>query len=64
MYPQNLAIVFGPNILQPAQVDPTSFALAMDNLGRTQGIVRFLIVHCDELFNDDLQHITGVPLET
>ena len=57
MYPQNLAIVFGPNILQPAQVDSSSFAVAMDNLGRTQGIVRFLIVHCDEVFEDDSDNV-------
>ncbi|KAI7856569.1 hypothetical protein BDC45DRAFT_437141 [Circinella umbellata] len=61
MYATNLAIVFGPTLLQPAP-GPASFATTMSNLGHHQTIVKYLILHfhyffdieeVEEIINDD-----------
>lgn len=53
MYATNLAIVFGPTLLQPAP-GPASFATTMSNLGHHQTIVKYLILHYHFLF--DIEH--------
>lgn len=50
MYATNLAIVFGPTLLQPAP-GPTSFATTMSNLGHHQNIVKYLILNYHYLFD-------------
>lgn len=50
MYATNLAIVFGPTLLQPAP-GPASFATTMSNLGHHQTIVKYLILHYHYLFD-------------
>lgn len=50
MYATNLAIVFGPTLLQPAP-SPASFATTMSNLGHHQTIVKYLILHYHYLFD-------------
>lgn len=50
MYATNLAIVFGPTLLQPAP-GPASFATTMSNLGHHQTIVKYLILHYHFLFD-------------
>ncbi|GAN11081.1 hypothetical protein MAM1_0466d10636 [Mucor ambiguus] len=60
MYATNLAIVFGPTLLQPTP-GPASFATTMSNLGHHQNIVKYLIlnyhylfdVECDETEKDE-----------
>lgn len=60
MYATNLAIVFGPTLLQPTP-GPASFATTMSNLGHHQNIVKYLIlnyhylfdVECDEVEKDE-----------
>ena len=60
MYATNLAIVFGPTLLQPTP-GPASFATTMSNLGHHQNIVKYLIlnyhylfdVECDEIEKDE-----------
>lgn len=60
MYATNLAIVFGPTLLQPTP-GPASFATTMSNLGHHQNIVKYLIlnyhylfdVECDEAEKDE-----------
>ncbi|KAI9027595.1 hypothetical protein CLU79DRAFT_717097 [Phycomyces nitens] len=50
MYATNLAIVFGPTLLQPAP-GPASFATTMSNLGHHQNIVKYLILKYHDLFD-------------
>ncbi|RCH95190.1 hypothetical protein CU097_002999, partial [Rhizopus azygosporus] len=50
MYATNLAIVFGPTLLQPAP-GPASFATTMSNLGHHQNIVKYLILNYHYLFD-------------
>ncbi|KAI8988696.1 hypothetical protein BDB01DRAFT_842265 [Pilobolus umbonatus] len=53
MYATNLAIVFGPTLLQPGP-GPASFATTMSNLGHHQNIVKYLILNYHYLF--DVEH--------
>ncbi|KAI9259326.1 hypothetical protein BY458DRAFT_440511 [Sporodiniella umbellata] len=50
MYATNLAIVFGPTLLQPAP-GPASFATTMSNLGHHQNIVKYLVLNYHYLFD-------------
>jgi hypothetical protein len=50
MYATNLAIVFGPTLLQPTP-GPASFATTMSNLGHHQNIVKYLILNYHYLFD-------------
>ncbi|KAG0190263.1 hypothetical protein DFQ28_002270 [Apophysomyces sp. BC1034] len=50
MYATNLAIVFGPTLLQPAP-GPASFATTMTNLGHHQNIVKYLVLNYHYLFD-------------
>ncbi|ORX62644.1 hypothetical protein DM01DRAFT_1314168 [Hesseltinella vesiculosa] len=50
MYATNLAIVFGPTLLQPAP-GPASFTTSMSNLGHHQNIVKYLVLHYHYLFD-------------
>ncbi|KAI7883569.1 hypothetical protein K492DRAFT_205374 [Lichtheimia hyalospora FSU 10163] len=61
MYATNLAIVFGPTLLQPAP-GPASFATTMSNLGHHQTIVKYLILHYHYLFDvesDEMEQEEG-----
>ncbi|CAO3594976.1 unnamed protein product [Absidia cylindrospora] len=49
MYATNLAIVFGPTLLQPTP-GPAAFTTSMSNLGHHQNIVKYLILHYHYLF--------------
>ncbi|KAI8970124.1 hypothetical protein BDF20DRAFT_889397 [Mycotypha africana] len=59
MYATNLAIVFGPTLLQPAP-GPASFATTMSNLGHHQNIVKYLILNYHYLF--DIENEEGEAL--
>ncbi|KAI8088728.1 uncharacterized protein BX664DRAFT_331243 [Halteromyces radiatus] len=50
MYATNLAIVFGPTLLQPMS-GPAAFTTSMSNLGHHQNIVKYLILHYHYLFD-------------
>lgn len=50
MYATNLAIVFGPTLLQPMP-GPASFATTMSNLGHHQNIVKYLILNYHYIFD-------------
>lgn len=52
MYAHNLAIVFGPNILQPVP-SSVSFASSMNDLGKVQTLIRNLILQCHWIFATD-----------
>ncbi|KAI8342790.1 hypothetical protein BC941DRAFT_148442 [Chlamydoabsidia padenii] len=52
MYATNLAIVFGPTLLQPTP-GPAAFTTSMSNLGHHQNIVKDLILHYHYLFDID-----------
>lgn len=52
MYAHNLAIVFGPNILQPPQ-SSRSIVTSMNDLGKIQTLVRNLILQCHWIFATD-----------
>ncbi|CAO3701116.1 unnamed protein product [Rhizopus stolonifer] len=56
MYATNLAIVFGPTLLQPAS-GPASFATTMSNLGHHQNIVKYLILNYHYLFDVESEEI-------
>ncbi|RCI02806.1 rho GTPase-activating protein, partial [Rhizopus stolonifer] len=53
MYATNLAIVFGPTLLQPSP-SPTSFATTMSNIGHHQTVVKYLILNYHYLFDVEL----------
>ncbi|KAI8884637.1 hypothetical protein K501DRAFT_332563 [Backusella circina FSU 941] len=56
MYATNLAIVFGPTLLQPSP-SPSSFITTMSNLAHHQNIVKYLVLNYHYLFdveNDDV----------
>ncbi|SAM03584.1 hypothetical protein [Absidia glauca] len=52
MYATNLAIVFGPTLLQPTP-GPAAFTTSMSNLGHHQNVVKYLILHYHYLFDID-----------
>ncbi|KAI8074075.1 hypothetical protein BC940DRAFT_79506 [Gongronella butleri] len=52
MYATNLAIVFGPTLLQPVP-GPAAFTTSMSNLGHHQNIVKYLILHYHYLFGTE-----------
>lgn len=52
MYATNLAIVFGPTLLQPTP-GPAAFTTSMSNLGHHQNVVKYLILHYHYLFGID-----------
>lgn len=52
MYAHNLAIVFGPNVLQPIP-SAMSFASSMNDLGKVQTIIRNIILQCHWIFSTD-----------
>lgn len=56
MYATNLAIVFGPTLLQPTP-GPASFATTMSNLGHHQNIVKYLIIHYHYIFDIENEEI-------
>ncbi|KAI7864758.1 hypothetical protein BDF14DRAFT_1884040 [Spinellus fusiger] len=56
MYATNLAIVFGPTLLQPA-FGPASFATTMSNLGHHQNIVKYLILRYHDLFDVESEEV-------
>lgn len=62
MYAHNLAIVFGPNILQPTP-SSGSFASSMNDLGRVQTLIRNLILQCHWIFatDDDVEEDSTAP---
>ncbi|KAI8885416.1 hypothetical protein K501DRAFT_322491 [Backusella circina FSU 941] len=59
MYATNLAIVFGPTLLQPAP-GPASFATTMSNLGHHQNIVKYLILNYHYLFDIESDEVDPV----
>ena len=52
MYAHNLAIVFGPNILQPTP-SLMSLTSSMNDLGKVQTLIRNLILQCHWIFTVD-----------
>lgn len=61
MYATNLAIVFGPTLIQPAP-GPALFATTMSNMGHHLTIVKYLILHYHYLFDvesDEMEHEEG-----
>lgn len=52
MYAHNLAIVFGPNVLQPVP-SAMSLACSMNDLGKVQTLIRNLILQCHWIFSVD-----------
>ncbi|KAG1471143.1 hypothetical protein G6F56_002295 [Rhizopus delemar] len=56
MYATNLAIVFGPTLLQPAP-GPASFATTMSNLGHHQNIVKYLVLNYHYLFDIESEQV-------
>ncbi|KAG0746800.1 hypothetical protein G6F16_001758 [Rhizopus arrhizus] len=56
MYATNLAIVFGPTLLQPAP-GPASFVTTMSNLGHHQNIVKYLILNYHYLFDVESEDV-------
>ncbi|KAI9253006.1 hypothetical protein BY458DRAFT_443505 [Sporodiniella umbellata] len=58
MYATNLAIVFGPTLLQPTP-GPALFATTMSNLGHHQNIVKYLILNYHYFFD-----VEGEELES
>ncbi|KAI7899698.1 uncharacterized protein BX663DRAFT_563650 [Cokeromyces recurvatus] len=56
MYATNLAIVFGPTLLQPAP-GPASFATTMSNLGHHQNIVKYFILNYHYLFDIESEEV-------
>lgn len=50
MYATNLAIVFGPSLFAPPP-SPSSFAIAMGNLGHQQNLVKNMILQYHWLFD-------------
>ncbi|KAI9275878.1 hypothetical protein BDA99DRAFT_496687 [Phascolomyces articulosus] len=62
MYATNLAIVFGPTLLQPAP-GPASFATTMSNLGHHQTIVKYLILHFHYFFDIEEQEEESVTTD-
>ncbi|KAI8393884.1 uncharacterized protein BYT42DRAFT_22588 [Radiomyces spectabilis] len=63
MYATNLAIVFGPTLLQPAP-GPASFATTMSNLGHHQNIVKYLILNYHYIFDVENEEMETVVVET
>ncbi|KAG2230435.1 hypothetical protein INT48_009181, partial [Thamnidium elegans] len=56
MYATNLAIVFGPTLLQPIP-GPASFATTMSNLGHHQNIVKYLILNYHYIFDIESEEV-------
>ncbi|OBZ89450.1 GTPase-activating protein BEM2/IPL2 [Choanephora cucurbitarum] len=56
MYATNLAIVFGPTLLQPTP-SPIAFATTMSNIAHHQTIVKYLILNYHYLFDIDHDEI-------
>jgi hypothetical protein len=56
MYATNLAIVFGPTLLQPAP-GPASFVTTMSNLGHHQNTVKYLILNYHYLFDVESEEV-------
>lgn len=62
MYATNLAIVFGPTLLQPTP-GPASFATTMSNLGHHQNIVKYLILNYHYLFDIESDEVETLSKE-
>ncbi|ORY84764.1 hypothetical protein BCR37DRAFT_412452 [Protomyces lactucae-debilis] len=60
MYAHNLAIVFGPNVLQPVP-SAMSFANSMNDLGKVQTVMRNLILQYHDVFgaaDEEIEDVT------
>ncbi|KAI8332157.1 hypothetical protein EDC96DRAFT_470456 [Choanephora cucurbitarum] len=62
MYATNLAIVFGPTLLQPTP-SPIAFATTMSNIAHHQTIVKYLILNYHHLFDIDRDEIESSARE-
>lgn len=52
MYAHNLAIIFGPNILQPTPSN-ISLAASMSDLGKIQTVIRNIVLQCHWVFSTE-----------
>jgi hypothetical protein len=60
MYATNLAIVFGPTLLQPSP-SPSSFITTMSNLAHHQNIVKYLVLNYHYLFDVESDDVVAGP---